>query len=153
MTKNNVRIKRVPRTMRLLPSTLKVIEDKSKIYDMTIGEYIEYVVGKDTLPNDTLSNEVMTLIDQLCNLREGMDNAFAIAERERVRQIEKDREVDADTTHEWLKCVVDRIKRGEIKGYEEIYHIIREGVEDYNLTDYGVSIIENTYNKAIPIRK
>lgn len=153
MLKNDKTVERVLKTYRISESTVEAIDKRSKLLGMNIGEYIEYVVARESLPNKSYNATMENILSDAYTIKDQIFTLFRSLEREHLQSIKKDSEPDLEEVDRWLSIIVKRIESGDVESYDELYRLIRHGTEKYNLSDYAVSIMENAYNKGIPIRK
>lgn len=145
--------KRKTVSFRILPSTTKTIKSRARMFNMSIGEYIEYIVSKEMSPSNGYNAPLISIIEKTLSLKEDVSMIFNMMEEERDMVYKKREGLNKIEMNNWLTVAVHKLRSPETKSRKLLFELIEEGIHEYSLSDYGISILENAFNARIPIRE
>lgn len=162
---NGKKSKKITKSLRMKIEDIEMIDAGATSRNMTFSDFITYCVRKELIGSNGASPELLTnLAENLTILKKTIENAeslcytmkngaeyelsYSITENIR-RQEEEERR---DKLDKWMKSAVSMIKTSN-NPQSMCKSLIDEGMRSLNLTDYAISILENTANSKIPIRK
>lgn len=140
-------------SFRIQPSVEHLIKSRSRLFGMTIGEYVEYLVMKDGMNTEGNQSATVAIYNRLLSIKEEMSEIFNMIDVEMDRMVDETDSIDKDEVSRWMSYSVRKLTSPETKSRELLFKLIEEGIGAYKLTDYGVSILENAFNPKIPIRE
>ena len=164
-TAKSRKTKNVTKSVRLTPDDVDLIYAGANKSGMSFSDFIIYCVKKELTGSTTVSpdslEEIQRQISQakkaiiasevmINNVKHGADYALETTVTE---VIEKEMEEAFKVRlNRWIKDAVKAIKTSpDPRGASKVF--IEEGIREYGITDYAISILENTANPNIPIRE
>lgn len=151
MMRHSKNSKREAKTFRLKPSVTDIIDSRSKLLDMSKGEYIEYAILKESTPNIEYDPFIDELHDSVETLKENIESLYANVESKKTINRATLVEIDEERFNEWFTIAVHTLKTTPKDSTELLFTLIDEGIREFRLSKYGVSILENAYNKNLPV--
>lgn len=156
---------KVVKSVRFSQEDIDLMEKGAEVKGMSVSDFIVYCVRKEFIGKDLISP------DEIDELNKQSELLFQLAETLRTTTQNLNRKTDYQLTDK-LKNIVTKeeeaIFQSNLKSWFETAkssiefsinpvslskELIKQGIYEYNLTDYAVSILENAADKTIQIRR
>lgn len=144
--------KRELQTIRIYPSVMDKIRTQSKILGMSLGEFIEYSVQKELIPGMVHDHTIVEIAERIMDLRTEFELVYEELQLIRDGVVAKSKTINEDELSEWMDRSTRKLSVKNTPS-KVLFDIIQEGVALYDLTDYGISVLENAYNDKVKIRE
>lgn len=143
---------------------IEMIDAGATSRNMSFSDFITYCVKKELVGSNSISPDLISSLEtQLNSIKEHLSDAETLcytlkngAEYELSYGIteiikKKEEEERIAKVDKWMKSAVSMIRTSN-NPKSMCKSLIEEGVRSLSLTDYAISILENTADRNIPIR-
>lgn len=148
----------------MTPEDIQMIDAGADSREMSFSDFITYCVRKELIGSNAVSPELLANLAEnltilqntvenaksLCyTLKNGAEYALSYGITETIKRQEE--EDFKERLENWMKNAVSLIRTSS-NPKNMSRSLIEEGISTFDLTDYGISILENCADPSIPVR-